>query len=98
MNQKEADKATLTAIMDRFTNWRYPRAIAIYERLQSGEKATKADLEFLDRVAEAAQEIMPIIERNPEYHEIGAKAIALYRDLTELALKNEQLKGFGKKS
>ena len=50
-DQKAADKATLTAIMERFSNWRHPRAVAIVERLQTGEKATKADLEFLDRVA-----------------------------------------------
>ena len=92
MNQKEEDKATLTAIMERFNNWRYPRAAAILERLQKGEQATKADLEFLDRASAAAQEVMPIIERNPEYLEFASKAISLYHDITELALKNEQLK------
>lgn len=96
MDKKEEDRATLTAVMERFNKWRYPRAVAILERLQTGEKATKADLEFLDRVGEAAREVMPIIERNPDYHEFASKAIGLYHDITQLALENEQLKDFRK--
>ena len=96
MDQKEEDKATLTAIMERFTNWRYPRAIEIKSRLEQGEVLNDPDMQFLGRVFEAAQDVMPIIKRNPEYQEIASKAVALIHDITTLALENEQLKDFRK--
>ena len=96
MDQKEQDRATLTAIMERFTNWRYPRALEIKGRLEKQETLTDQDMEFLRRVFEATQDVMPIIERNPEYHDIASKAIALIHDITALALENEQLKDFRK--
>lgn len=96
MDQKEEDRATLTAIMERFTNWRYPRALEIKGRVEQGEMLSDADMQFLSRVFEAAQEVMPIIERNPEYQEIASKALALIHDITTLALENEQLKDFPK--
>lgn len=96
MDQKEEDRATLTAIMERFNKWRYPRVLEIKGRLERQETLTDQDMKFLDRVFEATQDVLPIIERNPEYHEIASKAVALIHDVTTLALENEQLKDFRK--
>ncbi len=96
MNKKEEDRATMTVVMQRFNKWRYPAALEIKSRLEKGEKLTDRDMQFLDRVFEAAQDVMPIIERNPEFHELASKITTLVRDITTLALENEQLKDFRK--
>ncbi len=91
MDQKEEDRATLITVMDRFNKWRYPQAAEMKSRLEKGETLTERDVQFLHRVFEAAQVVLPILERNPEFHELASKAINLYSEITTLALDNEQL-------
>jgi len=91
MNQKEEDRATLTTVLERFTHWRLPRALELRERLDQGGTLTDVDMEFLDRVFEAAEDIMPIVERNPEFQPLASKAVEIIHEITSLALEHEQV-------
>lgn len=98
MDKKEEDRATLTAVVNRFNKWRFAQAKDIKERLERGEPLTERDLQFLGRVFEASKQIMPIIERNPEYQELASKVISLIHEISQLALNNEQLQELKRKS
>lgn len=91
MDQKEEDRATLTAVLKRFTRFRLPRALEIRERLNQGGTLTEMDMQFLDRVFEAAKDVMPIVERNPEYQPLAAQAVEIIHEITSLALEYEQV-------
>ena len=89
MDQRDKDRATLTAVLERFEHWRYPQALEIKGRLDKGEALTERDNEFLSRVFESARDLMPIIERNPEYQKLAAQAIELITEITKLAAQND---------
>ncbi|MGI9325186.1 MAG: hypothetical protein ACR2PZ_08215 [Pseudomonadales bacterium] len=91
MHSKEEDRATLTTVTDRFNKWRLPRALEIRKRLEKGETLTDTEIDFLHRVFESAEEIMPIIERNPEFQPLANKVIDLFHEITSLALENDQV-------
>ena len=57
------------------------------------ERLDDFDLAFLEDVFSDSQEIQPLMERHPEHQEIAAKMMALYHDITEKALANEQSGG-----
>jgi hypothetical protein len=41
-------------------------------------------------LTERAEEIKPLVERHAEYQEVYAKAVHLYKEITERALLNEE--------
>ena len=91
MDQREEDRRTLATLLERANEFRLPRATRVKKRLAAGETLTENDIEFLHRVLEDANWMLQIVERNPDYQELASKAIALYTDITKLAVENEQV-------
>jgi hypothetical protein len=87
------DVGILTAIADRMVQYRLPRAKEIKERVDRGEILTDSDIDFLEDVFHDAAAIAPLLEKNPQYQEIAASAMALYNDITTKALANQEAKG-----
>lgn len=84
------DVGALTAIGERLVKTRLPRALEIKERVDLGEVLTDYDIGFLEEVFEDAREIGPILSQHPQYHDIAARVIALYKEITTKALENQQ--------
>ena len=93
MSKPENDDGVIVALLERFKEFRLPRALDLKALVDRGERLSEADIAFLKRVFEDAQEIKPIVERNPEYRELTAKAISLYHEITRRALENERKGG-----
>lgn len=87
------DIGILTAIADRMVQFRLPRAKEIKVRIDRGEVLTDSDMAFLERVVHDAGSIAPLVEKNPQYQEIAASALALYTDIKTKALANQEAKG-----
>jgi hypothetical protein len=87
------DIGVLTAIADRMVNRRLPIAREIKERVDRGEVLMDTDIQFLEEVFHDARAIAPLLEHNPQYQEVAAKAMALYTDITTKALANQEAKG-----
>jgi hypothetical protein len=87
------DVGILTAIADRMVQYRLPRAKEIKERVDRGEILTDSDIDFLEEVFRDAASIRPLLEKNPQYQEVAASAMALYNDITTKALANQEAKG-----
>ena len=89
MDQHEEDRATITAVLKRFEQWRLPQALEVKSRLEKGGALTERDNEFLGRMFDSMRDLIPLVERNPEYQKLAAQAIGLLNELTKLAEANE---------
>lgn len=90
MDQKETDAGTLTVLMQRFTEYRLPRAERMLERVQAGERLTDVDLGWLKRINEERGRNRELLRRHPEYFDLVSRMIDLYAQIMEKALENEQ--------
>jgi hypothetical protein len=69
---------------------RLDRALKIKQRIDAGGLLTDTDIDFLEEVMTTSRENAGLIERNPEWHEIYAKSVRIYKEITEKALENEK--------
>jgi len=60
------------------------------KKVEQGEVLNKFDLQLIDEVFDDARNIKPLLERNPEYKELAAKAINLWEEIIAKNLENEK--------
>lgn len=81
---------TIQALLDRLNNWRLPRALALKEKVDRGEKLDDNDTAFLKRVFEDSSQAKKLVAGHPELKPLYDKVVALYSHITQKALENEQ--------
>lgn len=79
-----------TVMLKKFTEETLPKALEIKARLDRGERLDHWDLDFLQGLFRRAEEIKPFVDNHPQYQEIYAQAVHLYKELTDQALANEK--------
>jgi hypothetical protein len=89
-DQTDDDAATIQALLERLVKFRLPRAIALKQRIDGGERLTDSDVAFLKNALWDAQQGQKFVARNPEFHALGAHIAQLYHDITSKALDNEK--------
>lgn len=92
MQDASHDDGTIQALLDRLTNFRLPRALALKDKVDAGSLLEDSDIDFLQRVFEDANSARSLIHRNPELQNLAAQLAGLYAHITATALKNEQNK------
>ena len=90
MKKSSKDIGVILALVERLTEQRLPKANALKARVEQGERLSENDIAFLDEVFRDANHIMPLIDKHPEWQSIAARAISLYKEITEKALENEK--------
>jgi hypothetical protein len=90
MTETTKDQGVAQALLERFEKFRLPRALDIKARVDAGEKLTENDIAFLERVMSDAEEIKRYVDKVPDLQNLYARAVSLYRDITNKALENEQ--------
>ncbi len=93
MKDPQQDAGMLAVLIERLETQRLPRALALKEKVDGGERLDDFDLAFLEEVFSDSLEVQPLMERHPEHQEIAAKMMGLYHEITEKALANEQAGG-----
>jgi len=69
---------------------RLPAILSMKERVDKGETLSSADIRLLNQIFQDAQSLHPLVDRHPEWQALAAKMIHLYKEITDLALKNEK--------
>ncbi|MGI0116181.1 hypothetical protein [Zooshikella sp. RANM57] len=90
MDQNAEEAGIIAALIERFDKQRLPRALSIKERVDQGERLSEYDIAFLEEVFTDANEMRGYVDRHPEYHDLAAKAAALYKAIMDKALENEE--------
>ena len=90
MSQHTDDMATLQTLLDRLVKFRLPRAMALKERVDAGERMTDTDIAFMKDALEDAQDGQHFVARNPEFHQLGIQLVQLYEHIVEKATENEK--------
>ena len=93
MKDPQQDAGMLAVLIERLETQRLPRPLDLKEKVDQGGRLDDFDIAFLEEVFSDSQEVQPLMERHPEHQEIAAKMMALYHDITEKALANEQAAG-----
>mgnify|MGYP001355677825 FL=1 len=87
--QESKDAGVLAVIVARMEQQRLPRAIDLKAKVEQGGVLDDLDIEFLEQVFADSNELKPLLVRHPEYQDLAARMMALYREITTKALENE---------
>jgi hypothetical protein len=90
MSDSSKDQGLVTVLSQRLQQQRLPRALALKEKVERGERLDDADVAFLKVVFADANNIEPLLKRHPEHHALVSRVMHLYNEITNKALENEK--------
>jgi len=90
MSESSEDVGLITVLLQRLETQRLPRALALKEKVDRGELLDDFDLGFLEEVFADTSRIRPFLAQHPEYQDLAARMMHLYKEITEKALENEK--------
>lgn len=90
MSDQSDDAGTIQVLLERLVKFRLPRTLAIKQRIDSGERLSDTELEFLKNALKDAQDAEKFVVRNPEFHTLGARIAQLYGEIINKAVENEK--------
>jgi hypothetical protein len=90
MKDSSSDTGVIQTLLDRLNNRRLPRAQELKKRVDAGATLTEHDVQFLEQVLKDAHSIQPLVDRHPEYQNIVAGVLQLYKEIMDKALENER--------
>ena len=90
MSESSEDVGLITVLLQRLETQRLPRALALKEKVDRGELLDDFDLGFLEEVFADTSRIRPFLAQHPEYQDLAARMMHLYKEITEKALQNEK--------
>jgi len=81
---------TIMVLLERLNKDRLPRAMALKERVDRGEKLSDRDRVFLKEASNNIRTVTPLTAKNPEYQPLLDKLANLVSHISRKALENEQ--------
>ena len=92
MTDEKNDKGIITVLMKQFEEQQLPRALEIKKRVENGERLSDVDLDFLKRSFDGSNEATRLAEKYPEYQKLYSQTVALFHEITQKSLENEEKK------
>ncbi|UHD18028.1 hypothetical protein [Thiocapsa bogorovii] len=89
MKDPQRDEGVLQALLERLSEQRLPRLLALKQKVDAGQTLAEQDLSFLRQVSEDWEQAKPFIDRQPKYQDLVAKVVHLYGEIAAKALENE---------
>ena len=90
MNNSTMDTGLIEVLLERLEKQRLPKLLAIKEKVDGGHSLDDFDVDFLEKAMADARSFIPVIDRHPEYQQLAAKVMELYKTISEKALEIEK--------
>jgi hypothetical protein len=90
MTETDPDAGVIQAVIHHFEKFRLPRLLDIKALVDRGEVLSDLDIQFLEQVLGDAQDNKELADRHPEWQPLMTRVLALYGEITQKALANEQ--------
>lgn len=84
------DLGVISVMLKRLNNERLPRVLAIKQKVANGDRLEDWDIAYLEQSFIDARQAAPLLERHPEYQNLAAHLLHLYKEITDKALENER--------
>jgi hypothetical protein len=84
------DPGVIHALVERLNTQRLPRALELKKKVDAGATLGEYDMHFLEDVFHDAETIKPLMNRHPEYQQLVARVIRLYKEIVDKAMANEK--------
>jgi hypothetical protein len=88
--EERRKRGVAQVLLMRLDNERLPRALALKELVDRGERLSDYDQIYLKRVLDEATAVRLAAAKQPEYRDLVEKLSSLYDEITRKALENEQ--------
>lgn len=90
MSETPQDTGLITVLVERLEKQRLPLALRLKDKVDRGERLEDLELRHLQEMLSDATHVAPMLERHPEYKDLAARVLHLYREITDKALENEK--------
>jgi hypothetical protein len=90
MSESSQDAGVIQALLERLNSQRLPRALTLKSKVDAGEPLSDYDIDFLNEVFTDSEYIKPFIDRHPEYQDLIAHLVRLYKEIMDKAMENEK--------
>ena len=90
MTESEKEAGILEVLVERFERQRLPRALELKDKVDGGETLDEWDTAYLEELLQDAEEAKLLVDKHPEYQDLYARAVHLYKEMTDRALENEK--------
>ena len=90
MSESSEDLGLIMVLVQRLETQRLPRALALKNKVDRGELLSSFDLGFLEEVFSETNSIRSLLAQHPEYQELAARMMHLYKEITDRGLQNEK--------
>lgn len=90
MAELSVEDGVLAAMEEDFVKHKVPRILDIKEKLTGGATLDNWDIEFLEEAFNDALRVRPVVNHHPELQAMYGRVVSLYREIMELAQRNEQ--------
>jgi uncharacterized small protein (DUF1192 family) len=88
--KKSRDKGVAQVLLMRLESHRMPRALALKDKVDRGERLSEFDMQFLKRAMHEGREARALAAKLPQYQEIVDRMARLYEEITRKGAENEQ--------